>query len=126
MAVRSSALGNGNGNGAQPRPKPVKLVGDYEPASIPLEDVGASQSLDERISSGEFTDVGSTKDRLIRPIRELLARDPFGPGRHLPACALVNAGQCSVGEGLKQLALAEGHSRESALHSALWQGLPFM
>lgn len=37
-------------------------------------------SLDERIASGEFTDAGSTKERLTRPIRRALAKDPVGPG----------------------------------------------
>jgi len=52
---------------------------------------GASRSLDERISSGEFTDKGSTKERLTRPFRQLLARDPIGPGRYL-AYLLARAG----------------------------------
>ena len=33
-----------------------------------------------RISSGEFTDSGSTKERASRPVRKFLAQDPFGPG----------------------------------------------
>ena len=38
------------------------------------------QDLDDRIASGEFTDAGSTKEKLTRPIRKLLAQDPVGPG----------------------------------------------
>ena len=39
-------------------------------------------SLDTRIMSGEFTDDGSTKERLTRPIRKVLAKDRGGPGAH--------------------------------------------
>ena len=28
----------------------------------------------------QFTDQGSTKERLTRPVRKLLAKDPVGPG----------------------------------------------
>jgi hypothetical protein len=38
------------------------------------------QDLDERISSGEFTDYGSTKEKLTRPVRKVLAQDPVGIG----------------------------------------------
>ncbi len=37
-------------------------------------------SLDSRILSGEFTDEGSTKEKLTRPLRKALAKDPVGPG----------------------------------------------
>ena len=37
-------------------------------------------SLDSRILSGEFTDEGSTKEKLTRPLRKALAKDPLGPG----------------------------------------------
>jgi hypothetical protein len=40
-----------------------------------------ARSLDERIASGEFDDSGSTKERLTRPLRRALAKDPLGPGR---------------------------------------------
>ena len=58
---------------------------ETEPSEPPrrLELVGAlpaDASLDERISSGEFTDSGSTKERASRPVRKFLAQDPFGPG----------------------------------------------
>ncbi len=39
-----------------------------------------SGSLEERIASGEFTDAGSTKERLTRPLRRALAADPTGLG----------------------------------------------
>ncbi|KAK9917377.1 hypothetical protein WJX75_003717 [Coccomyxa subellipsoidea] len=44
---------------------------------------GDGRSLDERMASGEFTDRGSTKERLTRPVRKILAKDPVGPGRGL-------------------------------------------
>lgn len=47
-------------------------------------------SLEERIASGEFTDAGSTKERLTRPIRRALAKDPVGPG-----VACLRSLQCS-------------------------------
>lgn len=58
---------------------------ETEPSAPPrrLELVGAlpaDTSLDERISSGEFTDAGSTKERASRPVRKFLAKDPVGPG----------------------------------------------
>ncbi len=39
-------------------------------------------SLDERILSGEFTDSGSTKEKITRPLRKLLAKDPVGLGEY--------------------------------------------
>jgi hypothetical protein len=42
----------------------------------------ADSSLDDRISSGEFTDAGSTKERLSRPVRKFFASDPYGPGEN--------------------------------------------
>lgn len=43
-------------------------------------DASSASKLDERILSGEFTEEGSTRERLTRPIRKLLAKDPIGPG----------------------------------------------
>ena len=40
-------------------------------------------SLDERIASGEFDDSGSTKEKMTRPIRKALAKEPLGIGRVL-------------------------------------------
>lgn len=40
-------------------------------------------SLDERIASGEFDDSGSTKEKMTRPLRKLLAKEPLGIGRIL-------------------------------------------
>ena len=39
-----------------------------------------SGDLGERILSGEFTEEGSTREKLTRPIRKALAKDPIGPG----------------------------------------------
>jgi hypothetical protein len=36
--------------------------------------------LGNRILSGEFTDSGSTKEKLTRPVRKFLAQDPTGIG----------------------------------------------
>lgn len=41
---------------------------------VPLPKPG--QNLDARIESGEFTDAGSTKEKLTRPVRQILAKDP--------------------------------------------------
>jgi hypothetical protein len=38
------------------------------------------ENLDDRILSGEFSDTGSTKEQLTRPIRKALAEDPVGIG----------------------------------------------
>jgi len=46
----------------------------------PHKDAPANQSLEDRIAAGEFSDVGSTKERLTRPLRRLLAQDPVGIG----------------------------------------------
>ena len=39
-------------------------------------------NLEERIASGEFDDSGSTKEKLTRPVRKLLAKDTLGPGKY--------------------------------------------
>jgi hypothetical protein len=51
-------------NGSKPDPPSADDMGD----------------LGQRILSGEFTEEGSTKERLSRPVRKLLAKDPIGPG----------------------------------------------
>lgn len=62
----------------------------------------AAASCVQRIASGEFTDAGSTKERLTRPIRRALAKDPVGPGAcrcnaHACACRLAAAADPSRG-----------------------------
>jgi len=44
------------------------------------EEPGADD-INQRILSGEFTDAGSTKEKLTRPIRKALAQDPVGIGK---------------------------------------------
>ena len=81
---------------------------ETEPSAPPrrLELVGAlpaDASLDERISSGEFTDSGSTKERASRPVRKFLAQDPFGPGERLRREGSLGVGgregTCEIDDG---------------------------
>ena len=59
---------------AAPPPSPrATLAGASDPE--------AASALDDRISSGEFTDAGSTKERISRPVRKFFALDPVGPGK---------------------------------------------
>lgn len=53
------------------------------------------QDLDDRIASGEFSDVGSTKERLTRPLRKALAADPIGPGVLLQGLAGTGSGRAA-------------------------------
>ncbi len=55
----------------------VKLVGTYDGGDG---DEESMSELDARIKAGVYSDVGSTKDRLSRPLRRVLAKDPIGPG----------------------------------------------
>ena len=60
--------------------------------------LAVDSSLDDRISSGEFTDAGSTKERATRPVRKLLAKDRGGPGESVQGgkrgCRGVWGGLC--------------------------------
>lgn len=47
-----------------------------------------AEDINSRILSGEFTDSGSTKEKLTRPIRKALAQDPLGIGRSQLYCKL--------------------------------------
>ena len=63
---RSSRLTvSASSNGAGPPGGPKKVFGE---------------NLEDRIASGEFDDSGSTKEKLTRPLRKLLAKDSSGPG----------------------------------------------
>ena len=42
------------------------------------------KSLDDEIASGAYGEVGSTKARLVKPLRKALAKDRLGPGERLP------------------------------------------
>eukprot|EP00879_Flechtneria_rotunda_P004614 GHRR01004870.1.p1 GENE.GHRR01004870.1~~GHRR01004870.1.p1 ORF type:complete len:511 (+),score=151.20 GHRR01004870.1:254-1786(+) len=94
-ATRQTAIpasGNGlNGNGPQQGQK--------------------AGSLDERILSGEFTDSGSTKERLTRPIRKFLAKDPVGVGRFL-ALNLAKLGRQWRAAAAARMPTATGDIRE--------------
>ena len=57
----------------------VKLVGTYDGGDASDGESGLSE-LDARILSGAYSDVGSTKDRLSRPLRRVLVKDHIGPG----------------------------------------------
>jgi hypothetical protein len=41
---------------------------------------GEYSKLEARIASGEFTDTGSTKEKITRPLRKALAEEPTGVG----------------------------------------------
>lgn len=61
-------------NGSAVVPRPPRLVGTYD--SDGEEDLDA---LDQRILGGEYTDAGSTKAKLIQPVRRVLSKG-MGPG----------------------------------------------
>ena len=96
----SNGAANGSSNGATVLPDaPAKPGLD---AAKPL-DLKLGLGLDERILSGEFGDEGSTKERLLRPLRKLLARDRVGPGTAIPdlyhltvQISMVCAGCCTL------------------------------
>lgn len=71
-----------------PRKQFIASVGN---GSVDNEDQKKADDLSERILSGEFTDSGSTKEKLTRPVRKLLAQDPVGIGE-----------QAGLGDGLSQ------------------------
>lgn len=86
-APRRRGPGNARGLGAPrragaPRVRPAaahtqSCLRAVLPAARPP---AAGNSLEDRIASGEFTDAGSTKEKLTRPLRRILAKDPVGPG----------------------------------------------
>lgn len=89
IAPGSWGRGRRRGRGARPASTPPL------PAPHP-----AGSSLEERIAAGEFTDAGSTKERLTRPLRRILAKDPIGPGaqqRWLAARSCVHAHAAAAG-----------------------------
>ena len=76
-----------------------------KPRAVPENDLA------ERIASGEFTDVGSTKERLTRPFRKALAKDPLGLGRGL-AYQLARLGQEWRKAAATRMPTATGDIRE--------------
>lgn len=68
-------------------------------------------SLDERIASGEFDDSGSTKEKMTRPIRKALAKEPLGIGRVL-SMWLAKLGQEWRRVAAERMPVATGDIRE--------------
>lgn len=65
--------------------QPIRSRQHVVAAAVPEDDSTKAQQQDgddinSRILSGEFTDSGSTKEKLTRPIRKALAQDPVGIG----------------------------------------------
>ncbi|EFJ40130.1 hypothetical protein VOLCADRAFT_100143 [Volvox carteri f. nagariensis] len=75
---------------------------------IPLRARG--ENLDARIESGEFTDAGSTKEKLTRPLRQALAKEPI-VGRPV-ARFLADLGRRWRSEAAKRMPEARGDIRE--------------
>ncbi|KAL6760138.1 cytochrome P450 [Haematococcus lacustris] len=69
----------------------------------------AADELFERIASGEFTEAGSTKEKLTRPLRRLLAGT--GVGRGL-AMSLAQLGRSWRAEAAQRMPEARGDLRE--------------
>lgn len=71
------ANGNGTSNGAS-NGTTKGLISSNN--GVVLDRKGGS--LEDRISSGEFSrNQGSFKEKASRPVRQVLAKDPLGPGR---------------------------------------------
>ena len=62
----------------QKLPDPVDMDRPSHPLEKPTPTQKQIKSLDDEIASGQYGDVGSTKARLAKPLRKLLARS--GPG----------------------------------------------
>uniref|UniRef100_A0A7S0RBW3 Cytochrome P450 n=1 Tax=Chlamydomonas leiostraca TaxID=1034604 RepID=A0A7S0RBW3_9CHLO len=69
------------------------------------------ENLEDRIASGEFTDSGSTKEKITRPIRKALASDPTGLGRWV-ALQLAKQGQAWRAAAAQRMPEARGDIRE--------------
>ncbi|GBF96486.1 cytochrome P450 [Raphidocelis subcapitata] len=74
-------------------------------------DVQADSTLEDRIAAGEFSDTGSTKERLTRPVRRFLAQDPVGIGRWL-ALQLAQLGREWRAVAARRMPEARGDIRE--------------
>jgi len=97
VAPRATSPSDDNGDNTQPPNR-----------SIPN---NSQSDLDDRIMSGEFTDSGSTKEKLTRPIRKMLAKDPLGPGRAV-AYQLAQIGQGWRRVAATRMPTATGDIRE--------------
>lgn len=77
----SHANGNGTSNGASNGTR-TGLISSNN--GVVLDRKGGS--LEDRISSGEFSrNQGSFKEKASRPVRQVLAKDPLGPGSNSPS-----------------------------------------
>jgi len=97
VAPRATSPSDDNGDNIQPANR-----------SIPN---NSQSDLDDRIMSGEFTDSGSTKEKITRPIRKMLAKDPLGPGRAV-AYQLAQIGQRWRRVAATRMPTATGDIRE--------------
>jgi hypothetical protein len=85
VIARAEPPASGGGNGA---PSPEEQRASNGMGNLFLKE-NAGENLDSRIASGEFSDSGSTKEQMTRPLRKALAQDrDFGIGE----CALVASG----------------------------------
>ena len=73
---QDTSNGNGNGTGIS-----KGLISSNN--GVVLDRKGSS--LEDRIASGEFSKNKVTKEKVLRPVRRALARDPIGPGVQ-PTC----------------------------------------
>lgn len=74
---------------AQSLPGPVDMDRPSHPLESPSPTEKQIKSLDDEITSGQYGDVGSTKARLAKPLRKLLAQTP-GPGALKPHALHLN------------------------------------
>eukprot|EP00775_Hariotina_reticulata_P013601 gene13601-13726_t len=95
---------------AQRRIAKVKATVDNDDDKVLSQNKGGAE-LNDRILSGEFTDSGSTKEKLTRPVRKILAQDPVGIGRLL-ALLLARLGRQWRATAAARMPTATGDIRE--------------
>ena len=79
VSGRTAGTAGVTGRGPAPR---GRCYG-HQPRLRPV--LHAGKTLEERIASGEFGDTGgSTKEKITRPVRKMLAQEPTGFGEHPP------------------------------------------
>ena len=83
-ARQAVSCSDGNGahmpNSSKSQQNPLNGTGPGPTGSTPISSNAVPSALEERIMSGEFTDTGSSKEQLSRPIRRALAKAPLGLG----------------------------------------------
>lgn len=89
VSVRGASTDDKNGVAPSQIPSMYNLFGG------PAKDKEFGNSLEDRIASGEFSDNGSTKEKLTRPIRKILAQDPIGAGKWMSYFFLMYNGYAS-------------------------------